>query len=102
MNFRELIQQFHHAVVVLERVQTHPRQAVFTRYQILVERLVLMPKKDDAKRRHGWTASLACGIKRQERSRGCRFFTQLKSGARVALLPLNYPIVREDSRQPSG
>ena len=54
MNVRKLVQQLHHAVIVFERVQPHPGQAIFAGDQILVERLVLVPEKDDAQGRHGW------------------------------------------------
>jgi len=49
----KLIQQLHHAVVILERVQAHPRQAIFTGHQILVERLVLVPEKNQTQGGHG-------------------------------------------------
>ena len=58
MNVGKLIQQFHHAVVVLERVQSHPWQTVFTANQVLVKRLVLMPEKNDTQRWHGWNQSV--------------------------------------------
>ena len=51
MDVGKLVQQFDHAVVVLERVQARPRQTIFARDQILVERLVLVPKQDDAQER---------------------------------------------------
>ena len=51
MDFGELIQQLDHTVVVFERVQANPGQAVFTRDQIFVERLMLVPKNDYT---HDW------------------------------------------------
>jgi hypothetical protein len=61
MNLGELIQQLHHAVIIFEGVQTGPRQAIFTCNQILVKRLVLMPKKDNPQRGHGWTSQSSMG-----------------------------------------
>ena len=46
VNAGELLQQFDHAVVVLEGVQTHPRQAIFTADQVLVKGLVHVPQKE--------------------------------------------------------
>src|SRR5580698_6206250 len=63
MNAGKLIEQLDHSVVVLEGVQTHPGQAVFTCNQILVERLVLMPKKDDAQGGHGWRSQSSMQVK---------------------------------------
>jgi hypothetical protein len=37
-------------------VKARPRQAVLTRNQIFIKRLVLMPKKDDAQRGHVWSS----------------------------------------------
>ena len=54
MNIGKFVQQLHHPVVVLERVQPRPRQTIFARDQILIKRLVLMPKKNDAQGRHDW------------------------------------------------
>src|SRR3954465_8857304 len=63
VNVGKFIQQLHHAVVVLERMQSNPRQTVFTRDQILVKRLVLMPEKYDSQGRHEMeSASLARDI----------------------------------------
>ena len=45
---RELLEQRHHAVVVLERVQPHPRQDVLARHEVLVVRLVHVPEERDA------------------------------------------------------
>ena len=51
---RKFIQQFHHAVIILERVQTHPGQAVFATDQVLVIRLVHVPEEQemDCRRTH--------------------------------------------------
>jgi hypothetical protein len=43
----KLLQQSDHAVVVLEGVHTHPRQAVLTGDQIFVKRLMLVPQYYD-------------------------------------------------------
>ncbi len=56
MNIREFVQQFDHPVVVFQRVQAHPGQTVLAGNQILVKRLVLMPKKDDPQGRHDWSS----------------------------------------------
>jgi hypothetical protein len=45
---RELAEQRRHPVVVLQRVQAHPRQDVLPRHQVLVERLVVVPQQRDA------------------------------------------------------
>ena len=52
MDGRKLIQQLDHSVVVLERMKTHPWQPIFTRDQVLVKRLVLVPKDGDAQNGH--------------------------------------------------
>ena len=52
MDIRELVQQLHHAVIILERVQPHPRQAVFSGDQVLIERLMLMPEHNYAQDGH--------------------------------------------------
>ena len=52
MDVGKLVQQFHHAVIVFQRMQAHPRQAIFACDQILVKGLVLVPKNDDAKSGH--------------------------------------------------
>src|ERR1051326_149408 len=53
MDVGKLVQQFDHAVVVLEGVQAYPGQAVFAGDQIFIKGLVLMPKDNNAKHRHG-------------------------------------------------
>jgi hypothetical protein len=35
-------------------VQSNPGQAIFAGYQVLVERLVLVPEKNQTQSRHGW------------------------------------------------
>src|ERR1017187_2449393 len=45
MDLRELIQQFHHAVVVFERVEPDPGEAILARDHVFVERLVHVPEK---------------------------------------------------------
>ena len=62
MDVGKLVQQLHHAVIVFERVQPRPRQTIFPRNQILIKRLVLMPKKNDAQGRHGWSSQSSMGI----------------------------------------
>ena len=57
----KLVQQFDHAVVVLEGVQTGPGQTIFAGDQILVERLVLVPQKNDAESRHEWRGQSSMG-----------------------------------------
>ena len=54
VDFGKLVQQFHHSVIVFERVQANPRQTIFAGDQILVKRLVLVPQKNDAEDGHGW------------------------------------------------
>ena len=53
MNLREFVQQLDHPVVVLQRMQAHPGQTIFARYQVLVKRLVLVPQKNYAQHGHG-------------------------------------------------
>ena len=57
MNFRKLIQQFHHPVVVFKRVQAHPGKTVCASDKIFVEGLVLVPKDDNAQNWHRWLVS---------------------------------------------
>src|SRR5437660_11798109 len=57
MNFRKLIQQFHHPVVVFKRVQAHPGKTVCASDKIFVEGLVLVPKDDNAQNWHRWLDS---------------------------------------------
>jgi hypothetical protein len=52
VNAGEFIQQFHHAVVVLERMQPNPGQSVLARDQVLVKRLMLVPQDYNAQNRH--------------------------------------------------
>jgi hypothetical protein len=52
MDVGEFVQQLDHAVVVFERMQAHPGQAVLSGDQILVERLMLMPQDNDAQNGH--------------------------------------------------
>ncbi len=52
MDARKLLQQLHHAVVVFEPVHADPGQAVVAGHQVLVVRLMHMPKKDDPDHRH--------------------------------------------------
>ena len=61
MNSRELIQQLDHSVVVLQRMQPHPRQTVFARHQVLVKGLVLVPEKNYAQHGHGIRLSSPIG-----------------------------------------
>ena len=53
VNVGKLVQQFDHPIVVFQGVQAHPGQTVFPRDQIFVERLMLVPKNDDAQSWHG-------------------------------------------------
>jgi hypothetical protein len=54
VNVGKFIEHLDHAVIIFEPVHADPRQAVFTGYQIFIERLVLMPQNYDANDRHGW------------------------------------------------
>jgi hypothetical protein len=45
MDLRELIQQFHHPVVVFECVEPDPGKAILARDHVFVERLVHVPEK---------------------------------------------------------
>ncbi len=63
VNIGKLIQQLHHAVVVLEGMQAHPRQAILARHQILVKGLVLVPEKDETQGGHGWKSQSSMGIR---------------------------------------
>ena len=60
MHLRKLVQQFHHPVVVFQRVEARPGQAILSRHQIFIERLVLVPQNDDSQLRHvllsAWSA----------------------------------------------
>ena len=49
---RELIQQLHHAVVILKRMHPDPRKTIFACDQILVERLVHVPEEYQTNGRH--------------------------------------------------
>src|SRR6266850_978860 len=48
MDVREFIQQFHHAVIILECMHAHPGQTVLAGHQVLVEGLMHMPQKYEA------------------------------------------------------
>ncbi len=48
----ELVQQFHHSVVILQRMQPRPGQAILPRHQVLIERLVLVPQNYDSQLGH--------------------------------------------------
>ena len=52
VNIGKLVQQFHHAVVVFQGMQANPGKAVFTRNQIFVERLMLVPQNNNAQSWH--------------------------------------------------
>ena len=52
VNIGKLIQQFHHAVVIFQRMQTNPGKTIFTRNQIFIKRLMLVPKDNDAQSCH--------------------------------------------------
>ena len=43
MHLGKFIQQLHHPVVVLQGMQPRPGQPVLPRYQVFIERLMLMP-----------------------------------------------------------
>src|ERR1019366_10578979 len=45
MDVWELLHQFHHPVVVLQGMQSHPGKAILAGYHVLVERLVHMPQE---------------------------------------------------------
>ena len=49
---RKLLQNAHHAVVVLERVHARPWQLVFARGQVLIKRLVHVPEEAQIDLRH--------------------------------------------------
>jgi hypothetical protein len=49
----KLVQQLHHPVVVFQRVQAHPRQAIFACNQVFIKGLVLVPKDYNAEYGHG-------------------------------------------------
>ncbi len=49
----KLLQQLHHAVIILQTVQAYPGHAILAGHQILIERLVLMPEKDETQGGHG-------------------------------------------------
>ena len=74
VNGGKLIQHLHHAVIIFQRMQTHPGQAVLARDQILVKGLVLMPEKNQAEDRHGWKvqSSMADSILRRTEGRRLR------------------------------
>src|SRR4051794_21202166 len=61
MDFREVFEDFHHAVVILQRVHSRPRQPVFSGDQILVKGLVHVPKKADVDMWHQRTKKLRTG-----------------------------------------
>ena len=52
VNLGKLIQQLDHPIVIFERMQPDPREAVLARNQILVKRLVLMPENNHAQNGH--------------------------------------------------
>ncbi len=45
MDARELVQQLDHAVIVLQRMQPHPRQAILARHHVFVKRLMHVPQQ---------------------------------------------------------
>ena len=59
VDVRKLVQQLDHPVIILKRMQANPRQAVFASDQVFVERLMLVPKNDDAEGGHAGKLSLA-------------------------------------------
>src|SRR4051812_43129130 len=52
VNVGKFIQQFHHSVVVLERMQPDPGQPVLAGDQVFVKRLMLVPQNYDAENGH--------------------------------------------------
>ena len=64
---RELPKQLHHAEIVLERMEAHPRQDVLPRHEILVVRLVHVPDECDL----GHSASLLSGVQVERPSSPC-------------------------------
>jgi hypothetical protein len=57
MDFRKLFQKFDHPVVVFQGMQPDPGEAVLSRNQVFVIRLMLMPENDDAQNGHGQAVS---------------------------------------------
>jgi hypothetical protein len=43
-------------------MQAHPRQAIFARHQILIERLVLVPEEDETQGGHDWNGQDSMGV----------------------------------------
>jgi hypothetical protein len=52
MDLRKLVQQLDHPIVVFQSMQSDPGQAVFTRNEVLVKGLMLVPQNNHAKDRH--------------------------------------------------
>ena len=98
VNIGKLVQQLHHPVIILERVQPRPRQTVFARHQILVKRLVLMPEKNQPQSGHGWNSQSSMGIQLSRRTKDPSERVRLKSPIilpeawRISLLVL--PLMR--------
>lgn len=57
----ELVEQLHHAVVILQGMHADPREAVFAGGEVLIERLMHVPQK--AESQYGHTASILSGEK---------------------------------------
>ena len=52
MHLRKLVQQLHHPVVIFQRVQPRPGQAILPRHQVFIKRLMLVPQDDNSQLRH--------------------------------------------------
>src|SRR5690348_15463521 len=61
MNFREVFEDLHHAVVVLQCVHSRPGQPIFSGHQVLVKGLVHVPKKADVDMWHQRAKKLRTG-----------------------------------------
>ena len=60
-DLRELLEDCHHAAVVLQRVHAHPRQDVLAGREVLVERLVHVPQQGES---NHWVARAIMGSRR--------------------------------------
>src|SRR5215831_1396155 len=59
MDLRELLEDLHHAVVVLERVHASPGQVVVSRDQVFVEGLMHVPQEAEMNTGHREKPSIA-------------------------------------------
>jgi hypothetical protein len=96
MNLRKLIQQLHHSVIVFERVQSRPRQAILAGDQVFIKRLVLMPKKDDAQDGHGWSSQSSMGENQNMKFSSFEACNSERSKSEAAILRLCPSIAKSD------